>query len=51
VRVAEFVDLAQSWERHLRASGAKPATIEVHLRAVRQYAEHAGPDAEVSRSI
>lgn len=48
--VAEFVELAESWERHLRASGVKPATIDVYGRAVRQYAEHAGPDAEVSRA-
>jgi integrase/recombinase XerC len=50
VQVTELVDLAQSWERHLRASGAKPTTIEVYLRAVRQYAEHAGPTADVDRA-
>ena len=50
MQVKEFVDLAQSWERHLRASGAKPATIDVYLRAVRMYAAHAGLDAEVSRA-
>jgi len=49
VEVSELVDLAQSWERHLRASGAKPTTIEVYQRAVRQYAEHAGPAADVNR--
>jgi site-specific recombinase XerD len=50
VDVAGFADLSRSWERHLRASGSKPTTVEVYLRAVRQYAEHAGAKAEVDRS-
>ena len=50
MEITELVDLAPSWARHLRATGAKPGTLEVYLRAVRQYAEHAGPDAEVDRT-
>lgn len=50
MEITELVDLAPSWARHLRATGAKPPTVEVYVRAVRQYAEHAGPDTEVDRA-
>jgi site-specific recombinase XerC len=49
VNVSELALLVPSWSRHLRATGAKPATIVVYERAVRMYADHAGPDAEVDR--
>jgi site-specific recombinase XerC len=50
VRVTDMVDLTPSWGRHLRATGAKPATITVYTRAVHMYAAHALSDAEVTRS-